>query len=113
MGATMTKPGTREIIVKMAESIILATESPADGRALVALLACHGLSARAAGDEVEIVAGREQVNLLLADLAVALGRWLDDRDLESIALRVGDRELVYDRAGRYRAGAGDCLAVDA
>jgi hypothetical protein len=112
VGATMTKPAARAIIVEMAEPIILTTESPADGRALVALLGRHGLPARAAGAEVEIVSGREQVNLLLADLAVALRRWLDNRGLESIALRVGDRELVYDRAGRYRAGAGDCLAVD-
>ena len=97
----------------MAEPIILTTESPEDGRALVTLLARHGLPARAAGEEVEVVSGREQLNLFLADLAVALRWWLDDRGLESIALRVGDRRLVYDRAGRYRVGVSDCLAVGA
>jgi hypothetical protein len=53
------------------------------------------------------------MNLLLADLAVVLRWWLDDRGLESIALKVGGRQLVYDRAGQYRVGVSDCLAVGA
>ena len=54
VGATMTKPAARAILVEMPEPIILTIESPADGRALVALPRRHGLSARAAGAEVEM-----------------------------------------------------------
>jgi hypothetical protein len=53
------------------------------------------------------------MNLLLADLAVALRWWLDDRGLESVELSVGERRLVYDRSGRYRVAGTLSLAVGA
>ena len=89
----------------MAEPIRLTTRSSAEGRELAGMLARHGLPAHAAGQEVEVVSRREKTNLLLADLAVALERWLDDRQRDSIPVRAADRRLVFERSGRYRAGA--------
>jgi hypothetical protein len=97
----------------MAESIVVTTQPPAEGRDFAALLIRHGLPARGAGEEVEVVSRREATNLLLADLAVALRWWLDDRGLESVELSVGERRLVYDRSGRYRVAGILSLAVGA
>jgi len=84
-------------------TIVLSAGSSRDARDLTRLLARHGLPARAVGETVQLVCRREKMNVVLADLAVALGTWLEDRQRDSIPLSAGDRQLVYGRAGRYSA----------
>jgi hypothetical protein len=84
-------------------SIVLSVGSSREARDLARLLALHGLSGHAAGKAVELVCRRERMNVVLADLAGALGTWLDDRQRDSISLTAGSRRLVYDRSGRYSA----------
>jgi len=93
----------------MAEPIVIVAETSEEADDLALLLARHGLPARPHDEEVEVVSPREDTGLLLADLAVTLRWWLDDRALESIVVRIGTRALVYERSGRYVADAKDHL----
>jgi hypothetical protein len=81
--------------------IVVAAGSPEEARDLARLLARHGLSGQVVGGYVEMLSGHERMNSVLADLAVALGRWLEDRQRRSISLVAGDRRLRFDRSGRY------------
>jgi hypothetical protein len=85
----------------MAEPIVLLTEKADAAGDLASSLTRHGLPARVILDGVEIVSPREGTNALLCDIAVALEIWLDERAIESMRMRVGDRLLVYGRSGRY------------
>lgn len=82
-------------------AIVVAEGSPEDARDLARLLVRHGLAGQVSGADVKVLAGSEGMNSLLGDLAVALGRWLEDRGRESISLTAGDRRLLYTRSGRY------------
>jgi hypothetical protein len=82
-------------------TIHVAAGSPEEAHDLARLLARHGLSGQVSGDDVVLRSGRERMNSVLADLAVALGRWLEDMDRESISLTAGGRRLRCDRSGRY------------
>jgi hypothetical protein len=82
-------------------SIRVAAGSPEEAHDLARVLALHGLSGHVSGDDVVLACGRERMNSLLADLAVALGRWLEDSGRESISLTAGSRRLHYERSGRY------------
>ncbi|MGH3044900.1 MAG: hypothetical protein ACRDM2_09235 [Gaiellaceae bacterium] len=83
------------------QTILVAVGAPEEAHDLARLLARHGLSSQVSGGDVELRPGRERIDSVLADLTVALGRWLEDTGRQSISLTAGGRWLRYDVSGRY------------
>jgi len=87
----------------VSDPIRIEVANAAEARDLVRALAVGGLTGRlvhAGGRlEVEIRSVHEETRRLALDVAAALETWLEDRERDSVAVRVGDLRSTVRRRG--------------